>query len=242
MDTRPKLCVLRTGEAAQPVAASRGEFFRLFQQAAGGLCDAFSWSEVDVRQEGPLPDRRDFSGFVITGSSSSVTERAPWMLRVEAWLRGFEEPGAPVLGVCFGHQLLGQALGGRVDQNPLGREIGTTEAVRLVQDDPLLSQIPETFLVNNSHRDSVVSLPVGARVLVRTGKEDVAAFAWGRDVWGVQFHPEFDAEVVRGYVEARREILLSEGIRPEVVHAEARDAPCGVRMFENYLRLLLARG
>src|SRR5512143_2171863 len=101
------LVVLRAGDAVPEVAAQRGEFFGWLKKGVG---DAWKrdWREVDLRDETvPLPDPTEASGFIVTGSACSVTERAPWMLRAEAWLREAVARNTPVLGICFGHQLLG---------------------------------------------------------------------------------------------------------------------------------------
>jgi GMP synthase (glutamine-hydrolysing) len=107
-----KVVVLRCGDAVPSVAERRGEFFGWIQVAAGNPSGTM-WSEIDVRTAAPeLAD-----AIVITGSASSVTERAPWMLRTEEFLRVASAANVPILGICFGHQLLGQALGGRVEKN-----------------------------------------------------------------------------------------------------------------------------
>ena len=107
-----KLIVLRAGDAAAPVAARRGQFLSWIQREAG---DAWTgeWHEHDVRTDAPLPGARDADAFIMTGSSSSVTERAPWMLRSEELIRAIAAAETPFFGICFGHQMVGQALGGR---------------------------------------------------------------------------------------------------------------------------------
>src|SRR5688500_6067433 len=115
-----KLIVLRAGDAAPPVAARRGEFFSWIVREAGAA-DA-TWVEHDIRKDGSLPSPKDADGFIITGSSSSVTERAPWMLRAEELFRDIHAAKTPLFGICFGHQIIGQALGGEVAKNPRGRE------------------------------------------------------------------------------------------------------------------------
>lgn len=237
-----RLVVLRTGDTPEPVARRRGEFIDFFRHH---IDDAWphSWVEFDVRGEVDFGDVRASDAFIVTGSSRSVTERAPWMLRTEAFLRAVVGDGHAVLGVCFGHQIVAQAMGGEVQQNPRGREVGTTEIVieEGAHADPLFSGVPARFAANNSHRDSVVALPEGARVLARTAREPHAAYAIGERVRGVQFHPEFDGDVMRGYLRARRELLAGEGFDPGALEAATVDTPDAVQLMRNFVVAIASR-
>ena len=173
----------------------------------------------------------------VDGSHSSVTSRAPWILDTEAALAAFVEAGVPTFGICFGHQLLAQALGGVVTKNPRGREIGTVE-FELVEPDPLFAAAPERFAVNMSHVDSAERLPDGARRLGRTRLDPNGAVRFGERAWGVQFHPEFDADVIRAYLAARREILREEGIAPEPLESAVRDSAHGGALLRRFAALL----
>jgi GMP synthase (glutamine-hydrolysing) len=229
-----KIVVLRCGDAIPSVAERLGEFFGWIKRAAGDVGD---WSEVDVRTD--VPGSAD--AFIITGSASSVTERAPWMLRTEEFLRGASAANVPILGICFGHQLLGQALGGRVEKNPKGREIGT---VRLsledeAQRDPIFGELPQALHINMTHVDTVRVLPESARILARTSLEPSAAFRIdGRRTWGVQFHPEIDGEAMRGYLEAREHPVRSEGLPFDDIFASATDTPHGPSILQAFLKLV----
>jgi GMP synthase (glutamine-hydrolysing) len=232
-----RLIVLRAGDAAAPVAARYGEFFSWIRREVGELWDG-EWVEHDIRTDAPLPAPTDAAGFLITGSSSSVTERAPWMLRSEELIRAIADARAPLLGICFGHQLVGQALGGRVDKNPNGREIGTVD-VRVVAHaprDPILDGIGDAFRVNGTHVDSVVELPPGARVLAATDKEPYAAFSVGDTVKCVQFHPEMNRDAMRSYVEARAHLIDGEGGDSRAILARVLDAPDGAGTLRNFVR------
>lgn len=241
MDETPlEVVVLRAGDAVPEVSRVRGEFVDLVRDLLG---PEHPVTEVDLRTGAPLPDPTARCAFVVTGSSSSVTERAPWMLRAETWLRDAVAADAAVLGICFGHQLLGQALGGEVAKNPRGREIGT-QALALhaaAAGDPWLEGLPGTFAVNTSHVDTVARLPPGATVLARTELEPHAAFAVGRRVRGVQFHPEFDGDVVRGYLVARRERIEGEGLDHGALLRGAADTPHAADLVRRFVRRVAPR-
>lgn len=228
-----KLVILKTGDPPAEVEARRGPFAKWIQDAVG---DAWTgaWAEVDARTAKTFAEVRAEAGYILTGSSSSVTERAPWMLETEAFLRDLHARSAPIFGICFGHQLFAQALGGEVVKNPRGREIGTVSVQRLASD-PLLEGLEETFFANMSHSDTVARLPEGARLLARTELDPHAAFAFGDKVRCVQFHPEFDGDVVRGYIRARAHLIKDEGKDPDALHARAVDTPDGARLLRNFV-------
>jgi GMP synthase (glutamine-hydrolysing) len=235
---RTTLVILRCGDPVASVEERRGPFSSWI---ASSLARGFAGPmvEVDVRTEEPNGHLLHAAGLVLTGSSSSVTERAAWMLKTEALLVRAVEHDVPVLGICFGHQLLAQALGGEVQKNPRGREIGRV-TVRSLVDDALFSGLGSVFDVNATHVDSVVKRPHGATVLAETELEPTAAFAVG-SARGVQFHPEVDGDVMRGYLEARRAILETEGFDVDAMLARAGDTPAGEKMLETFARELTRR-
>lgn len=228
------IVILQAGDPPDEVAARRGDFARWIRETVGAEWRG-EWRVHDVRTDAPLPDALTASAFVITGSASSVTERAPWMLRAEELVRALVGAKKPLLGICFGHQLVAQALGGRVEKNARGREIGTVRA-RLVSADPIFDGAPDEFDVSSSHSDVVAALPPGARVLATTDKDDAAALAIGDTTRTVQFHPEFDGDIVRGYVRARAAIIASEGLDPDALVSSAKDAPFGARVLPSFVR------
>jgi GMP synthase (glutamine-hydrolysing) len=232
------ITILRTGEPVPRVAERRGQFADLIAAAIG---DAWSgaYAVADVRDEGsPFPDAAGSAAFVITGSAANVPDREAWMHRTEAWLRAVVEAGTPVFGICFGHQILAQALGGEVQRNPRGREMGTVEVERTA-DDPLFHDVPARFLANVTHVDSVVRLPPGATPLARSALETYQAIRFAERCYGVQYHPEMDAEVLRTYVETRREVLEGEGFAVEAMIEALRDAEMGRQTLRNFVRRFL---
>lgn len=239
--TKP-LLVLFTGTTIPSVQERHGDFDAQFRAGVG---DAWlgPWATADARDLGAsLPRYETFAGVIVTGSACSVTDRAaePWMLRLEEWLRGAVAASAPLLGVCFGHQILASALGGEVRANPRGRTIGT-RVVRRVTDDPLLRDLPERFPVSLSHRDHVAVRPPSVTQLVVADHDELHAFAAGRCARAVQFHPEFHDEIVRGYLSARRDLLRAEGLDPEALDREVVDTPHSRRILRNFVTEFVAR-
>jgi GMP synthase (glutamine-hydrolysing) len=232
--TRKPIVILRAGDPAPPVAERRGQFHEWIARVLGDLWP-HGYRVVDVRTDEPLPAPHEGAAFVMTGSSSSVTERAPWMLRAEAHLRALVAARAPYFGICFGHQMLAQALGGHVDKNPLGREIGTVRVRRLAED-AIFEGVPPEIDVNATHVDSVIRLPEGARVLASSRLEPRQAFAVGEHARAVQFHPEFDGDVMRGYVRARAHLIAAEGGDAEGIHARSGETPHGEEILRNFVK------
>lgn len=179
----------------------------------------------------PALDKVRPQGIIVTGSPLSVTERAAWMLELGENLLAIGARGTPVLGVCFGHQLLARAAGGEVVQNPRGREIGTvrmqlTEAGRK---DPLFAPWangPE-IEVQATHVDAVDPLPPGATVLASNENTTAQAFRLSETLAGVQFHPELWAEAMRDLILSRRDKLAAEGRDAAALAKDVREVKAG---------------
>jgi len=240
-----RIIVLRTGDAIPSVAEKTGQQFFDFITTTAGDSWPYDWECIDVRslQAGDLPAPSQVKGeaaFIITGSAFSVTERAPWMLQVEDYIRRIADAEVPLLGICFGHQLIGQALGGEVAKNPNGREIGTVR-LEVSKDDPLLAGQPRVFDVQTTHSDSVVRLPPGAVVHASTALEPNTIFSVGPHIRGVQHHPEMNDAIIRGYVEARFDIIKGEGLDPEAILGAIRPAPENGQTLRNFVRNFVLR-
>lgn len=184
-----------------------------------------------------LPDPRAYDGILITGSPSAVHDREPWSVRTGDWLRAAAEADKPMLGICYGHQLLADSWGGRSGKNPAGREIGVTE-VTLHEPDPLFTDLPPRFPVFTTHCDAVLTAPAHGRVLASNGHTAIQALAYGRRARTLQWHPEFDADVIRHYLLTRAPLIDAESGAgtAERLLAQVREVPSGPVIFRNFLR------
>ena len=203
--------LLKAGEAARPVQLSVGDYEQWFVESL--TPDGCRFDIVPAHQGVPLPaSAAGYDAVMMTGSPKSVTELEPWMERAADFMLDAAAHGTPVLGVCFGHQLLAHAHGARVVRNPQGREIGTVE-VRLSaegREDPLFAGLPGSFAVQATHEDIVERAPEGATVLAGNANTALQALAFGPRIRGVQFHPEMHPAAMRALILARAERLEAE--------------------------------
>ncbi|MDR1727140.1 MAG: glutamine amidotransferase [Acidobacteriota bacterium] len=222
-----KMFILKAGTTYPSILRRHGDFDDWTRRAMGSDDLPLATAVVDVERGGELPPVEECAGVVVTGSHAMVTENLPWSLRVERWLPALVERRVPVLGVCYGHQLLARALGGEVAYHPGGDEIGTVEVGLAPEaaDDPLFGGKPRVFPVHVAHSQTVTRLPPGAVRLAANRFEPTHAFRMGRCAWGVQFHPEYDEAVMRAYIEVEsaaseeRKRALGDAVRETPVAA-----------------------
>jgi len=221
--TKP-LVILKTGSTTLASSAREGDFEDWI--LAGLELPRDRVRVVDARK-GELPAEDDVAAVVITGSPAMVTDRVAWVDGVSAWLRTLLRDRIPLLGICFGHQLLAHAFGGDVGANPTGRELGPVEIELLpaARHDPLLEDLPGRFVAAAAHSQSVLRVPAGAVRLATSERVRTQACRYGPNAWGVQFHPEFSGAILRAYLEKERTSLVEEGRDPDALRAAVRPSP-----------------
>lgn len=146
----------------------------------------------------PSDDPSAFDAVVISGSQSSVYEDRPWIKQLSTWVEDAIATDLPMLGVCWGHQLLAQILGGRVEGGAY--ELGYVTVHRRV-DDPFFDGVSDSFTAFATHSDYVVDLPQGAKVLAENDAS-VQSFRHG-SLFTTQFHPEYDEQTARAMIGAK---------------------------------------
>ena len=166
-----------------------------------------------------------------------VTERADWSERTAKWIREMHAAGVPLFGVCYGHQLIADALGGRVDYLPGGRELG----IHLVSlsdfglAHPHLSGFPQEFPAILSHEQSVLDLPPNARVLAGSARDPHQILHYGGETWSTQFHPEFTPELLATCLERKRSLLEAEGMNVTGLIDSLESTPVAARLLLEFV-------
>ncbi|MBW1844629.1 MAG: glutamine amidotransferase [Deltaproteobacteria bacterium] len=232
------ILIVKTGTTLASLASECGDFEDWIR--AGMDLDPSRVTVVSVFEGANLPNPKRFAGVVVTGSGAMVSHRESWSEQTAAWLRDAVERTTPVLGICYGHQLLAHALGGRVGPNPHGREIGTVRVQLTPEaaDDALLAGFGGALLVHTTHSEAVLELPKPAVRLASSKADPNSAFSFGTAAWGVQFHPEFDTHVMKRYIEERRELLVAEDIDADARLSEIEESPDGKAVLRRFRKLL----
>lgn len=228
--------IIRTGRAPDTISHRHGDFPRWFR--LGLRLRETCFRIVDVEHGDALPDHDDCAGAVITGSASMVTERLPWSERTAGWIRNAMDSELPMLGVCYGHQLMSHALGGRVDYLPGGREMGTLriDTHAGAAKDTLGATLPASFHAHATHEQSVLELPRGAVSLARSERDPHHLVRYGKHAVSTQFHPEFSAEVMRAYIRRKRDVLGKEGHSPDAMLAAVVPTPHATMLLRGFVR------
>lgn len=232
------IAIIQTGVPISSAYEKYGDFDALFinhMQIDVGLTKTYR-----VYQNLEFPKTESLVGIIITGSPSMVTDKHEWSEKTIDWLKQNIDLKIPILGVCYGHQLLARVLDGLVDWNPNGRQIGSVD-VKLSEaahSDPLFSSLVESEQISidyhATHLQSVVSLPKNVTLLGSTNLDPNHCFRYKNHVWGLQFHPEFNAEVIQDYVEARSQDIKQEGLDPSEILSEINDNDNGVQLLKRF--------
>jgi len=186
-----KIGILQTGHAPDEVRDTLGDVNDFFIRLLDGQDFAFDTYPV---VDGDFPDTPTAcDGWLITGSKHGAYEKHPWIAPLESLIRDVYAAGIPMVGICFGHQIIAQALGGRVEKFDGGWAVG-----RQIYD-----WQGREIALNAWHQDQVTTRPEDATPLASNNHCQNAALIYGNRAFTVQAHPEFGDPMISGLIEAR---------------------------------------
>lgn len=233
-----KLLIIQTGKTFSSITQAYGDFADfILNQLSIGRPDV---DIVSVFETKTLPECSRVKGVIITGSHAMVTSKEDWSVYTEGWLRTLAGTSIPVLGICYGHQLIAEAFGGKVGYHPRGKEVGTTsiELTPAGKNDVLLGCMPPVFPGHVTHAQTVLELPERSVLLATNAFEPHHAYVIDGHIWGVQFHPEFTAAITKSYVAEQGQSLKQEGYDVDSIRNSVLEHEYGKILLKRFLELV----
>jgi glucosinolate gamma-glutamyl hydrolase len=240
-----RFAVLVTGHPMDSIKKSFGDYGKMISDALRS--EGEEWISYNVVDDQFPSDEeiRSFDGILLSGSKHDAHANDPWIQKLRKLVvdcaTNFQDK--KIVGICFGHQLIANALGGVSGRSNCGWEVG----IKHIQVSDRFKQIfndyqevlngmqGNSFKILEVHQDQVLELPDGAELLASSANTKVEMFSWGKNVLCVQGHPEFNEQIVKMIVDARKDEVIPTEIAATAVHSLSQGTD------NSSLRLLLKK-
>lgn len=230
--------ILKIGETFKTTKAKLGDFDDWIINNLGRSNKTIK--VIDILNNDKLPIIKGTSGFIISGSHSMISEELQWSKELEKYIRKIHSKEVPLLGICYGHHLIAKALGGKSGKNRNGKEIGRVKIKnsRNANADLLFKDFPKHLYTFETHYQSVLKLPRNSVVLSSNSKDQHQAVRFSDSTWGVQFHPEFDKNIMKEYVLNEEDDLKELGINIKHLLDNINRCDTSNKILNNFMNIM----
>lgn len=206
-----KIGILETGEVADELKRKHGDYPSMFQRLLGAVDPELDYAVYHVTEDQLPATVNECDAWLVTGSRHGVYDPLPWIEPLKRFLKDAYQAGVPIVGICFGHQILAEALGGRATKSDKGWGLGV-RSYRVRRRPAWMSGEDSEFSLNALHQDQVVELPEDAEVLAGSEFCPYAVLAYRGNAMSMQPHPEFHPAYLRDLIEHRRGSALPDEV------------------------------
>lgn len=238
-----KIGILACGITPDELISDFGTYSEMIASLVCSVNDSFEFETFDVRDDHFPASANTCDGWIISGSKFCVGEESPWMIRLQALIKDIYAEKIPTVGICFGHQIVAAALGGKVGKHSGGWGVGL-HRYETITEDELFKELKGGFTLNAMHQDQILELPESAEVLARSDFCEYAALNYSNTIFTVQAHPEFSVVFEYLLVGLRRGSVIPDDVAEEGL-ATLRGAVVGAdsaRLAACMVGFLVSRG
>ncbi|MCF8362862.1 MAG: gamma-glutamyl-gamma-aminobutyrate hydrolase family protein [Prolixibacteraceae bacterium] len=193
------ILIIKCGETYDQIKTASGDFDEMIIKRSNLPHKVFKVYEIYKGEKPRHPG--EYIAAIITGSHSNIDEKQQWIKQLKDWIITARYSNIPVLGICFGHQIIAEALGGKVEKSTKGMKAGC-ENIKLTpagSEDPLFKNIKDSLISYKSHQYFISKAPPEATTLAKNDEGTIESFKVGK-IYGVQFHPEFSNSEMEAYI------------------------------------------
>ena len=212
-----KIGILLVGRASEDLVDEYGTYAEMLIALINTEEQVFEFKTFNILDDEFPKDHLECDGWIVTGSPHGVYEEHSWIPTVSQMINNIYEANLPIFGVCFGHQLIAQALGGHVEKSEKGWGLGL-HTYQVNNKPDYMSNLSEEVTLNICHQDQVLRPPQGATIYAKSEFCENAGFYIKDKVLTMQAHPEFLVDFTKALLTARRDVTIpKEFVDPALV-------------------------